>query len=139
MKELAEDAEREKALKDVVDATTKEKGKVVEAAEKKVYSSEKAWLLVEKKLAESEAKLGGTELKLAEAKSLNLAHVDEIANLKAALEACEKKWYDEGFADAENSVEPIIHQARVHGFGEGWLAALQAIGVLKDSPLRNLK
>ena len=56
-------------------------------------------------------KLGGTELKLAEAKSLNLAQVDEIANLKAALEACEEKWYNEGFMDAENSMEPIVYQA----------------------------
>ena len=56
-------------------------------------------------------KLGGTELKLAEAKSLNLAQVDEIANLKAALEACEEKWYNEGFMDAKNSMEPIVYQA----------------------------
>ena len=56
-------------------------------------------------------KLGGTELKLAAAKSLNLAQVDEIADLKAALEACEEKWYNEGFMDAENSMEPIVYQA----------------------------
>ena len=56
-------------------------------------------------------KLGGTELKLAEAKSLNLAQVDEIADLKAALEACEEKWYNEGFMDAKNSMEPIVYQA----------------------------
>ena len=35
MKELAEDAEREKALKDVAAATAKDKGKAVEAAKKK--------------------------------------------------------------------------------------------------------
>ena len=48
---------------------------------------------------------------MAAAKSLNLAQVDEIANLKAALEACEEKWYNEGFMDAENSMEPIVYQA----------------------------
>ena len=52
---------------------------------------------------------GGIELKLAEVESLNLVHVDEIADLNVALEACENKWYDKGFADAENSVEPIVH------------------------------
>ena len=36
LKELAENAEQEKAFKDVVVSTTKEKGKVAEAAEKKV-------------------------------------------------------------------------------------------------------
>ena len=69
-------------------------------------------------------KLGGTELKLAEAESLNLAYVDEITDLKAALETCEEKWYNEGFVDAKNSVEPIVYQARRHGFGEGWMVTL---------------
>ena len=116
---------------------TKEKGKATEAAEKKAQSSEKARLLAEKKLAEMEAKLGGIELKLAEAKSLNLAYVNEIADLKAALEAYENKWYNKGFVDAKNSIKPIVHQARFHGFEEGWLAALQAMRMPKDSPLRN--
>ena len=71
-----------------------------------------------------EAKLGETEPKLVQVESLNLVHVDEVADLKAALEACENKWYNEGFADAKNSIEPIVHQARVQGFDEGWLAAL---------------
>ena len=44
---------------------------------------------------------------------MNLALVDEVVDLKMALEACKDKWYNEGFADAENSMEPIIHQARV--------------------------
>ena len=42
-----------------------------------------------------------------------------------------------GFADVENSVEPIIFQAWQHGFDEGWMAALQVIEVVDDSPLRN--
>ena len=81
--------------------------------------------------------LEGVELKLVEAASLNLAQADQIADLKSTLEACENKWYDEGFADAEKSAEPVVHQARLHGFGEGWLAALQVIGVPEDSPLRD--
>ena len=71
-----------------------------------------------------DVKLKGTKLKLVEAESLNLAQADEITNLKAAVEACEEKWYNEGFVDAENSVEPVVHQVRHHRFGEGWLAAL---------------
>ena len=80
--------------------------------------------MAEKGRAEVESRLEGVELKLAEAHSLNLAQANQIANLKVALEACENKWYDEGFADAEKSAEPIVHQAWLHGFGEGWLAAL---------------
>ena len=45
--------------------------------------------------------------------------------------------YNLGFVDTKNSVEPVVHQARSHGFSKGWLAALQAMGVAKDSPLRN--
>ena len=51
LKELAEDAEREKALKDVTNAMAKEKGKAAEAIEKKAQSSEKARLVAERKLA----------------------------------------------------------------------------------------
>ena len=58
-----------------------------------------------------EVHLGGTELKLAEAQSLNTTLAEELADLKAALESCENKWYNEGFADAENSVEPVVCQA----------------------------
>ena len=74
-----------------------------------------------------------------EVASLNWAQADEIADLKAAFEAYENKWYDEGFANAEKLIEPIVHQARLHGFGEGWLAALQAMGVPEDYSLRNLE
>ena len=42
LKELAKDDEREKALKDVTNATAKEKGKATKATEKKAQSSEKA-------------------------------------------------------------------------------------------------
>ena len=37
-----------------------------------------------------ETKLGETELKLAQAESLNLGHVDEVVDLNAALEIQEK-------------------------------------------------
>lgn len=84
-----------------------------------------------------DVKLGGTKLKLAEAESLNLAQVDKIANLKEALKAYKDKWNNAGFVDTENSVEPIVYQARRHKFGEGWMATLQAMGVPADSPLRN--
>ena len=63
--------------------------------------------------------------------------VSTLADLRAALEACEDKWYNEGFADAENSLELVIKEARRLAFEEGWLAALQALKVPKDSPLRD--
>ena len=84
------------------------------------------------------AKQNEMDLKLAKAASLNTTQVEELANLRAALEACEEKWYNEGFADIENSAEPVVNQARRLDFEAGWFAALQAMGVPEDSPLRDL-
>ena len=111
LKKLFVDAEREKVLKDVATATAKEKVKTDKAVEKKANASEKARALAEKRLTEMEMKLEGTKLKLVEVESLNLSQADEIIDLKASLEACENKWYNEGFANAENSVEPVVRQA----------------------------
>ena len=69
--------------------------------------------------------------------SLNTAQTEELADLRATLEACEEKWYNKGFADAENSVELVVNQAHKVGFEAEWLAALQVLGVPKDSPLRD--
>ena len=119
MKELVEDVEREKALNDVAEANAKEKTKAATTAEKKAIASEKARVSTEKKSLELEAKLGETELKLAEAASLNTTQAKELADMKAALEAYENKCYNEGFADAKNSVEPVIHEAQKLAFEEG--------------------
>ena len=138
MKELAKDVECKKDLKDVAEAASKERAKIAATMEKKAVTSKKAKALVEKKLADLEAKVGETELKLAEAKSLNFARAEELADLRAALEGCKSKWYNEGFANAENSVEPVINEARKLAFKEGWFATLQGVGVLEDSPLKDL-
>ena len=47
LKELTEDADREKALKAVANAATKEKGKAAEVVEKKAQASKKVRQLVE--------------------------------------------------------------------------------------------
>ena len=138
LKELAKDADREKALKEVANATAKEKLKAVSTAQKRTQSSKKAHLPVEEKVAEVEGWLEGVELKLAKAASLNLAQANQIADLRSALEAYENKWYDDSFVNAEKSAKPVVYQARLHRFKEGWLTALQVMGVPKDSPLRDL-
>lgn len=68
LKELAEDFEREKALKDMA----KEKGKAAAVAEKRAQSAEKAQLAAEKRLAEMEAKLGGRRTKTGGGRKSNL-------------------------------------------------------------------
>ena len=137
MRELVEDAEREKALKDVVEVMSKEKAKAAAITKKKAAAYEKARVSTEKRFSDLEANLGETELKLAKAASLNTVRVEELADLEVALEGCESKLYDEGFFDAENLVEPVINEALKLAFKEGWLAALQVVGVPEDSPLRD--
>lgn len=92
MKELAEEADREKALKEVTATTAKERREAAEAAEEKARSLEKVRLEMEKRLAKTEKKLREMELKLAEVASLNLTQADAMADLKKALKACEDKW-----------------------------------------------
>ena len=130
LKEAAEDADREKALKDVVVAIAKDKGNATKAVEKKARA------LVEKRLAEMDMKLGGMELKLAEAESLNLVKANEIADLKVALKACKEKWYN-GASRTQKIRGAHCISSLAAWVREGWMDALQAIGVPDDSLLRN--
>ena len=91
VKELVEDVERERALKDAAEAASKERTKITMTAEKKAAASEKAKALAEKRLVDLETKVGETELKLAEVESLNTARAEELADLRAALEGFESK------------------------------------------------
>ena len=88
--------------------TAKEKLKAAESAEKRVAAAEKNRALAEKRGAKLLAKQNETDVKLGEAISLNTSQAEELTNLRAALEACEQKWYNEGFADAEQSAEPVV-------------------------------
>ena len=63
MKEATEEADQEKALKDVIEAMVKDKGKVAEDAKKKAREAERARILAEQKLTKMDVKLGETELK----------------------------------------------------------------------------
>ena len=119
------------------DATTKTAKDKIKAAENRAAAAEKAWALTEKWLAELTTRQNKTDLKLAEAVSLNVALNEELTDLRDALEACENKWYDKGFTDAEEGVEPVIREARQLSFQEGWMAALHALGVPEDSHLRD--
>ena len=117
--------------------TAKDKIKAIDAAEKRAAATEKARALAEKRPVELTTMQNETDLKLVEATSLNVALNEELADLRAALEASESKWYDKGFTDAEEGVELVIREARQLSFQEGWMAALHASGVPEDSHLRD--
>ena len=80
LKELSEDAGWEKAAREAAVKTAKDKIKVVDTAEKRAATVEKAKVLAEKRSAELEAKQNEADLKLAKAVSLNTAQVEELAN-----------------------------------------------------------
>ena len=137
LKELSKDSDQERVTREAAAKTAKDKTKAAENDEKRAAVTEKAKVLVKKRSAELKTKQNEVDLKLAEAVSLNVAQAKELADLKAALEDCEDKWYNEGFADANNSIEPVIKKAWRLAFEEGWLVSLQALGVPEDSPLRD--
>ena len=111
MKDLTEEVDREKASWEEAVKTTKEKTKTAESATKRAAAAVKSWASVEKRSAELVTQQNGTEVKLAEAASLNATLSEEVADLRVALEACESKWYDEGFTDTEKGIKPIVMQA----------------------------
>ena len=71
LKELSEDSDWEKAARETAVKTAKEKIKATDNAEKKATAAEKARALAEKRSAELLAKQNETDVKLAEAVSLN--------------------------------------------------------------------
>ena len=112
LKDLSEEVDQEKAGREVAAKTAKDKTKVADAAKKRAAAVEKARVLAEKRSVDLVTKQNEMDLKLAEAMSLNVTLAKERANLRVALEACENKWYDEGFVDAKRGVEPIVKEAR---------------------------
>ena len=119
LEDFSKEVVQEKAGRDVATKTAKDKIKVADTAEKRAAATKKARALAEKRLAELTTKQNEMDLKLAEAASLNVALTEELVDLRAALEACENKWYDEGFADTERGVELVVKEARQLSFQEG--------------------
>ena len=105
MKDLTEEVDLEKTGREEAVKTAKEKTKTVEAIEKRATVAEKSWVSAEKRSAELVMQQNETEVKLSKAASLNATLSEEVADLRVALKACESKWYDEGFANAEKGVE----------------------------------
>ena len=91
MKDLTEEVDREKVGREEAVKTAKEKTKTANAAEKRLAAVEKSQASAEKRSAEVVSKQNETDLKLAKAASLNVTLSKEVANLRAALEACESK------------------------------------------------
>ena len=90
-KDLVEKVDCEREAWETAAKTAKEKLKATDFAKKKAVVAEKNRALAEKRCAELLAKQNEIDVKLAQAISLNTAQAKELADLKAALEACKKK------------------------------------------------
>ena len=73
MKELSEDADQERVIREATAKTAKDKTKAVESTEKRVAAAKKAKVLAEKRFVELETKQNEADLKLAKVVSLNVA------------------------------------------------------------------
>lgn len=81
-----EEAEKEKAQKEVSKATLRDQITALATVEKRAAKTEKTRAAAEKRVAELEGKLGDAEVKLDQAESDNPAKDKEVAILKVAME-----------------------------------------------------
>lgn len=137
LKGVIEEVDKEKALKLVIKASLQEKTLRLNVMERRATTVEKALELAKQRVGDLQGKLGKTELKLAEIASLLSTLDKELTDLKRMAKARKQAYYNKGFKDTENSVRPVIFQARKFGFMEGWMAAVNVIGLPENSPFRS--
>jgi len=54
------------------------------------------------------------------------------------MKTCKQVFYNMGFKDAENLVGAVVFQAQRFRFLEGWLAAVNAIGLPESSTFKDV-
>lgn len=81
-KGMMEEADKEKALNQVVEANLNEKTLELCSVQHKVTTSENAWEVAEKTTEQLQTRLNETKVKLAEASSVVSAQDKELADLK---------------------------------------------------------
>ena len=133
-----EEADKEKALKQVAKATFNEKVLELATTEGKAITVERAQELAEQKMEDLQGKLEEAKIKLAEATSIVSGREKELANLKETMKICKQVFYNMGFKDTENLAGAVIFQDRRFGFSEGWMAAINAISLPESSAFSDL-
>ena len=133
VKKAVEEADGEKALKQITESTLQEKEREVIQAKKRVAAAKRAWDFAERKLKVLKGKLEGSDTKLAQALSVIMTQNTELGDLKRMLDEANQNFYDMGFDDAECSAAIIIKEAQVTGFTEGWVPLTNVIPLLEPS------
>lgn len=121
----------------MAEAIWNEKTLKLNSAKNQSTTTETAWKVAEKSAEELQAKLNEIEVKLAMVSSLVTTHEKELDDLKEIMKNCKQEFYNMRFRDTENSAGPVIFQFRNFGFMEGWMAVVNAIGLLDNSPYRD--
>ena len=111
-----EEANKEKALKQVSKSTIQKKVLELALMELKDAGVEKARDSAERKVGVLEGKLGDFDSKLAQVESVVLAFDKGLSDLKEMMKQSEQTFYNMGFIDAENSCNLVILEARRRGF-----------------------
>ena len=132
-----EEAGKEQALKQVAESSLSEKVIELATVEQRAASTERARGLAEQKAEALQGKLGETETKLAQVKSIVLALDKELVDLKETMKRCEQEFYNTGFIDAENFYCKVIFKAQRLGFTKGQMAIVNVINLLKTFSFRD--
>ena len=103
LKGVMEEVDKEKALKQVAEASLTEKTLGLNVMDRQATTAEKALELAKQKAKVFQGKLGETKLKLVETESLVFARDKELTNLKSMVKTCKQTYYNKGFRDAESS------------------------------------
>lgn len=88
-------------------------------------------------MANLEGKLGDAEVRLTQVETVISTRDKEIVDLKIVVVQSEDKCYNMGFAKTKSSSKLIMLDSWRHGFREGWMAVVNALGLLEDSIFRD--
>lgn len=139
LKGMMEEVDKEKALKQVTEVSLNKKTLELNSVERQPITVERAQELAKQKVEDLQGKLEEAEVNLAKVSSIVSARDKELADLKETMKNCGQVFYNMGFKDTKNLAKAVIFQARRLGFREGWMAAINAIGLPQNSFFRGTK
>lgn len=117
-----EEADKERALKEVSEANLRDLGTTLATIERRATEVESACTLAEQWAVGLEGKLGEAEIKLAQVESVISARNKEAAYLKAVVAKSEDKFYNMGLLMPRTPVNPSWLNLSGMGLGkDGWL------------------
>lgn len=108
LKGMMEEADKDKALKQVAEVSLNKKTLELNSVECQPITTEKARELAEQKAKDLQGKLGEAEVNLVEVFSNISTRDKELADLKETMKNREQVFYNMGFKDTENSAGAVI-------------------------------